>query len=277
MHRLHTGGDRGAPPLPPTTVRRDAGLWGYERALRRRGFGLIAGADEAGRGACAGPLVAGAVVLPDGRRGIVPGLADSKLLSPAIREEVYAEVVDRALGWSAVVVACADIDAGGLHRCNIAALRRALALLEPAPDYVLTDGFPVAGLGVPGLAVWKGDRVAACIAAASVVAKVTRDRLMNQLHERFPAYDFARHKGYSTPEHQEALERHGPCPEHRRSYVNVRRVLVVDNGRAAGGRPDDPDLAYEELADEVTGYGIELPPPVAAGRRSVGQETSGER
>jgi ribonuclease HII len=200
---------------------RESGLWAYENALRRLGFPSIAGVDEAGRGACAGPLVAGAVVLPEGRRGRVPGLADSKLLSPAVREAVYAEVVARASAWSAVVVPAADVDRIGLHRANVAALRRALCLLDPEPSYALSDGFPVAGLGVPGLAMWKGDRVAACIAAASVVAKVTRDRLMVEMHERFPAYGFASHKGYCTPEHQAALREHGPCDEHRRSFANV--------------------------------------------------------
>jgi ribonuclease HII len=120
-----------------------------------------------------------------------------------------------------VVVSCTDIDAYGLHRCNVAALRRALWRLEVRPDYVLTDGFPVTGLGVPGLAMWKGDQVAACIAAASVVAKVTRDRLMVALHDEFPAYNFAQHKGYATPEHRAALRSHGPCSQHRRSFAGV--------------------------------------------------------
>jgi ribonuclease HII len=151
----------------------------------------------------------------------VPGLADSKLLTPAARERVYAEIVARATAWVAVVIPAADVDRIGLHRANVAGLRRALCLLDPAPSYALTDGFPVAGLGVPGLAMWKGDRVAACIAAASVVAKVTRDRLMVELHERFPAYGFAAHKGYCTAEHQAALREHGPCHEHRRSFANV--------------------------------------------------------
>ena len=158
-----------------------------ERSLRRRGFAAIAGADEAGRGACAGPLVAAACVLPAGRRGRVPGLADSKLLTAATRDEVYAEVVDRALAWSVVTIPVADLDARGMHVTNLEALRRAVLNLDPAPDYVLTDGFPVPGLARPGLAVWKGDRVAACVAAASVLAKVTRDRMMLELHERWPA------------------------------------------------------------------------------------------
>src|SRR5215203_4600051 len=159
-------------------------LWAMERSLRRRGFSSIAGADEAGRGACAGPLVAAACVLPAGRRGRVPGLADSKLLTPAARERVYAEVVDRAVAWSVVVMPVPDLDARGMHVTNIEALRRAVWLLDPGADYVLTDGFPVSGLARPTLAVWKGDRVAACVAAASVLAKVTRDRIMTELHER---------------------------------------------------------------------------------------------
>jgi len=206
------------------TVRRDAGLRWLEGTLRRRGFTDIAGTDEAGRGACAGPLVVAACVLPDGKRGQVPGLADSKLLSPMVREQVYDEVVARAQAWAVVVIPPAEVDRRGLHRCNVEGMRRAVLLLDPRPAYVLTDGFPVAGLPVPGLAVWKGDRVAACVAAASVLAKVTRDRIMVDLHERFPTYDFAQHKGYVTPEHAAALDTHGPCSEHRHSYVNVARV-----------------------------------------------------
>ena len=222
------------------TVRKDAGLYGYERALRRAGLDPVAGVDEAGRGACAGPLVAAAVVLPDGRRGQVPGLADSKLLTPPARERAYAEVVRRAVAWSVVVIENEECDRLGMHVANVEALRRSLARLEVRPSYVLTDGFPVDGLEVPGLAIWKGDRVAACIAAASVVAKVTRDRIMARLHEDFPVYDFLTHKGYVTAGHTAALERHGPCPLHRRRFVNVRRVmgepvpvyvdLVDDNG-----------------------------------------------
>jgi ribonuclease HII len=211
-----------------TTVRRDAGLYGYERALARRGLWPVAGADEAGRGACAGPLVVGAVILPEGKRGQVPGLADSKLLTPAARERVYAQVVRRAVAWTAVVIPPQEVDRRGLHVCNIIGMRRALAGLAVSPAYVLTDGFPVPGLDAPGLAVWKGDRVAACIAAASVVAKVTRDRLMVELHGRFPEYGFDVHKGYCTAEHQQALRRHRPCAEHRFSYVNVRGALVRD-------------------------------------------------
>ena len=205
-----------------------------ERSLRRRGFAAIAGADEAGRGACAGPLVAAACVLPAGRRGRVPGLADSKLLTPATREEVYAEVVDRALAWSMVAIPVGELDARGMHVTNIEALRRAVRALDVAPDYVLTDGFPVSGLSQPTLAVWKGDRVAACVAAASVLAKVSRDRVMLELHERFPQYGFAEHKGYITDAHSAALDEHGPCPEHRMRFVNVARAR--DSHAARGPR-----------------------------------------
>ena len=211
-----------------STVRRDAGLYGYERALSRAGLTPVAGVDEAGRGACAGPLVAGAAILPEGKRGIVPGLADSKLLTPLQRERCYDEIRKRAVDWSVVVIESSECDRMGMHVANIEALRRALARLAGTAEYVLTDGFPVDGLGTPGLAVWKGDRVSASIAAASVLAKVTRDRIMGDLHERYPAYDFATHKGYITREHARALSEHGACPEHRRRFSNVRAAIAGD-------------------------------------------------
>jgi len=223
-----------------STVRRDAGLYGYERALRRHGIEPIAGVDEAGRGACAGPLVAGAAILPAGKAGIVPGLADSKLLTEKARERCYAQVVKRALAWSVVVVEPEECDRLGMHVANVEALRRAVALLDLAPSYVLTDGFPVDGLGVPGLAVWKGDRVAACIAAASVLAKVTRDRIMCGLDEEWPAYDFKTHKGYITDVHAAALTEHGPSPVHRMRFVNVRRAAGLE-----------PALPGAEVAEEA--------------------------
>ncbi|BCJ42453.1 hypothetical protein GCM10010168_08050 [Actinoplanes ianthinogenes] len=229
---------------PRTVVRREAGLYALEQALQRRGFAHVAGADEAGRGACAGPLVAAAAILPAGKRGEVPGLADSKLLTAAARERVYEQVIARALAWSVMIIPPTEVDARGLHVCNLAAMRRALASLTVRPEYVLTDGFPVDGLGVPGLAVWKGDRVAACVAAASVLAKVTRDRLMVELDEKFPDYGFAVHKGYITDEHSAALSKHGPCAEHRFSYVNVAAVSgrgnVPPRARRPASRPADP-------------------------------------
>jgi ribonuclease HII len=133
-----------------------------------------------------------------------------------------------------VIIPPAEVDQRGLHVCNLSAMRRALALLTTRPEYVLTDGFPVDGLGAPGLAVWKGDRVAACVAAASVLAKVTRDRMMVELDGQYPDYGFAEHKGYITDEHSAALTQHGPCIEHRFSYVNVA---------AASGRGNRPPRA----------------------------------
>ncbi len=207
-------------------VRAENGLWALERVLQRNGFPHVAGADEAGRGACAGPLVVAAVVLPQGRRGEVPGLADSKLLTAPAREAAYEQVVRRALSWSVVVVPSTEVDRCGLHVMNVRAMRQAVLRLDPCPSYVLTDGFAIGGMPAPALAVWKGDRVAACVAAASVVAKVTRDRLMRRLHEHWPEYDFAQHKGYITAEHTAALHEHGPCPEHRFSYVNVKAARL---------------------------------------------------
>ena len=207
---------------PRPVVRTENGLWALERVLQRSGFPHVAGVDEAGRGACAGPLVVAACVLPAGRRGEVPGLADSKLLTERAREAAFDEVRSRALAYSVVVVPSTEVDRCGLHVMNVRAMRQAVGRLATCPSYVLTDGFPIVGMPAPALAVWKGDRVAACVAAASVLAKVTRDRLMVELHDQWPDYDFARHKGYITPEHATALSRHGPCPQHRFSYVNVK-------------------------------------------------------
>ena len=165
---------------------------------------------------------------PTGKAGIVPGLADSKLLTEKARERVYAQVVRRAVAWSVVVIDSEECDRLGMHVANVEALRRAVALLDERPSYVLTDGFPVDGLEVPGLAVWKGDRVAACIAAASVLAKVTRDRMMVELDATYPVYDFKTHKGYITEVHSAALDEHGPSPVHRMRFVNVRRAAGLE-------------------------------------------------
>ncbi|MEU8040045.1 ribonuclease HII [Streptosporangium sp. NPDC049046] len=203
----------------PSVVRRDSGLYGYERALGRRGLGPVAGVDEAGRGACAGPLVVAAVVLG----GRIDGLDDSKLLTASRRESLYERITATARAVSVVVIPPGEIDAQGLHRSNIGGMRRAVARLPCHPGYVLTDGFPVPGLPAPSLGVWKGDQVAACIAAASIVAKVTRDEMMVALHERHPRYGFAVHKGYGTADHRRALRTYGPCPDHRFSFSTVAR------------------------------------------------------
>ncbi|MGO9294442.1 MAG: ribonuclease HII [Streptosporangiaceae bacterium] len=233
---------------PGYTPRRAAGLAGYERVLAQAGLGPVAGIDEAGRGACAGPLVVAAVALD--LRGIaaISGLADSKALTAAAREECYPQITAAALAWSVVVIPAAEIDRTGLHVCNVTGMRRALARLASRPGYVLTDGFPVRGLAVPALAMWKGDQVAASVAAASIVAKVTRDAIMRELHGSYPVYGFSRHKGYSTASHMRALAEHGPCPEHRRSFANVRQPRLPDGASRpptvpAAREPDDADLA----------------------------------
>jgi len=233
------------------TVRRDAGLYGYERALRRHGIEPIAGVDEAGRGACAGPLVAGAAILTDTQGGRIPGLNDSKLLTEKARERCYDQIVRRALSWSVVVIGHEECDRLGMHVANVEALRRAVALLDVAPDYVLTDGFPVDGLGAPGLAVWKGDRVAACIAAGSVLAKVTRDRIMCEMHEQWPAYDFKTHKGYVTDAHAAALTEHGPSPVHRMRFVNVRRAAGLEPPLGVPGDPTPAELVEATTVGQV--------------------------
>ncbi len=242
-------------------MRSDGGLWGYERALRRVGFQYVAGVDEAGRGACAGPLVVAAVVLPEGRRGEIPGLADSKLLSAEQREIVYAQIVARAKAWSACVIPTVEVDRRGVHQANVAGMRRAVAGLAVLPSYTLTDGFPIPGMPSPSCAVWKGDQVIGCVAAASVVAKVTRDRMMRDLDTRFPQYAFASHKGYCTPEHDAALQVHGPCDEHRYSFVNVRSAAArqglparVHHGAALVGQDVGmPEFASADLPQALEG------------------------
>ena len=239
---------------PGYTPRRVAGLTGYERVLARAGLSPVAGIDEAGRGACAGPLVVAAVAFEQRKLASLQGVADSKTLTAPAREKAYAEVLAAALAWHAVVIPSTEIDQLGLHVCNIAGMRRALAGLTCQPAYVLTDGFAVRGLGVPALAMWKGDEVATCVAAASVIAKVTRDRIMREMHIRYPEYGFARHKGYSTPGHMKALTAHGPCPEHRRSFVNVSNLTCGDPGQVAvdsGARDDPGQEAMDEVMDGV--------------------------
>lgn len=203
-------------------IRRDAGLYGYERALARAGFVMVAGADEAGRGACAGPLVAASVVL---RARPIEGLDDSKKLTHAARERLYEVITRRALAWSVVRVEPGECDALGMHVANIEALRRSVARLDARPDFVITDGFPVDGFGVPSLAMWKGDAVAASVSAASIIAKVTRDRIMTAYAAEHPGYAFDVHKGYCTREHQAELDALGPCTIHRMKWDNVARTV----------------------------------------------------
>jgi len=213
----------------PVLVKRNSGIYGYERALQRMGLHPVAGADEAGRGACAGPLVAAATILSDAKSQQIDGLKDSKLLTALQRERLYTAITEKAIAWSVVCIAPEECDALGMHVANVMALRMALCRLEVSPTYVLTDGFSVDGLGTPGLAIWKGDQVVACVAAASIIAKVTRDRIMCELDQQYPEYEFAEHKGYCTPLHQEKLDAYGPSATHRMRFVNVSRTARVDS------------------------------------------------
>lgn len=190
-----------------------------ERRLRDAGFGHIAGVDEVGRGALAGPLVAAAVILPPDAH--IEGLKDSKLCTRRQREQLAAAISETAISVSIVRVRPDRIDRVGLQPCNLQALRRALKGLDVTPDYVLLDAFRMNRLRWPGLAVKKADVVSTSVAAASIVAKVHRDKSMRRYHRRFPRYGFATNVGYGTSEHWAALKEHGPCPIHRRSFYGV--------------------------------------------------------
>lgn len=216
-------------------MRPAGGLRTLEAALIRSGLGPVAGVDEAGRGPCAGPLVVAACLLPPKAYDRLAGLDDSKKLAEAARDELYPVITRLALSWTVVTVPAWEVDAIGIHVANIEGMRRAVAGLAHTPGYVLTDGFRVPGITVPSLPVIGGDAAAACIAAASILAKVTRDRIMTGLDGRFPGYGFAAHKGYNTPEHLEALRRLGPCSEHRRSWKNVRELGEARPPAAEGG------------------------------------------
>jgi ribonuclease HII len=209
-------------------------LAGVDEQVRAAGFGTVAGCDEAGRGALAGPLVAAAVVLPPD--WIPDGLTDSKLLSAAQRERLYREIRRHALAVGVRRVQPERIDRIGLQRANVEALQLALRKLDVAPDYVLVDGLFRLRIHTPHLRVIKGDRVSASIAAASIVAKVTRDRTMVRMARRYPAYGWDRNKGYGAAEHREALERHGPTPLHRRCFAPVAQLRLDLDG--PGERPD---------------------------------------
>jgi ribonuclease HII len=209
---------------PRTVIRKSSGLRTLESALYRSGLGPVAGVDEVGRGACAGPLVVAACVLRPGRLDSLAALDDSKKLTEKARERLFPLICRYAMAYHVVFIPSTEVDRRGVHVANIEGMRRAVAGLSVRPGYVLSDGFRVPGLAAPSLPVIGGDAAAACIAAASVLAKVSRDRLMVAMEDDHPGYGFAVHKGYSTPAHSAALNERGPCPEHRYSFINVRRV-----------------------------------------------------
>jgi len=196
-----------------------------EKTLLASGIKKIAGVDEAGRGPCAGPLVVAAVILKDPFAKELSAVRDSKELSEKVREELFDVIKEQALAYSIIDISVEELDRLGLHKSNLEGMRRAVNSLEVTPDYVLTDGYPIEGLQVPSLAVWKGDQVAVSISAASILAKVYRDRELVKLDSLYPGYGLAKHKGYITAAHTKALNEFGVTQIHRKSFANIQALL----------------------------------------------------
>ena len=196
-----------------------------ESTLIASGIKRIAGVDEAGRGPCAGPLVVAAVILKDPFAPELSEVRDSKELSEALREKLFDVVIEQALSYSIIEISVEEIDSFGLHKSNLEGMRRAINSLELVPEYVLTDGYAIEGLAIPNLAVWKGDQVAVSISAASILAKVYRDREMIKLDSRYPGYGLAKHKGYITAAHTKALGELGVTDIHRKSFANIAALI----------------------------------------------------
>ena len=192
-------------------------LYAEERALHAEGISLVCGVDEAGRGPLAGPVCAAAVILPEGCA--LPGLDDSKKLTEKKREALFDLIRERALSFGIAFASVEEIEEMNILSAALLAMDRAISQLEPQPDLALIDGNTTRGIHVPARSIVGGDGRCACIAAASVLAKVTRDRLMKRLGEEYPAYGFEKHKGYGTRAHYEALEKYGPSPVHRMSFL----------------------------------------------------------
>jgi len=187
-----------------------------ENSLRRAGFVYVGGSDEVGRGCLAGPVVAGAVVLHPDRH--IPGVCDSKAVPAAERERLYEQILKHAVSWAVAAADPTEIDRINIHQASLRAMQRAILMLAPLPDIVLVDAFRVPDLPMAQRGVLHGDRRCSAIAAASIVAKVTRDRMMFELHARDPRYGFDRHKGYATADHLDAVARFGYSDAHRRSF-----------------------------------------------------------
>jgi len=196
-----------------------------EQKLIAAGISKIAGVDEAGRGACAGPLVVASVILRDLNSRALEEVKDSKELTPKKRDTLFDVIIEESLSYSIIEIPPAEIDLIGLHRANLEGMRRAISALSANPNYILTDGYEIEGLPAPSLAVWKGDQVALSISAASILAKVYRDRVMQDLDGKYPSYGFASHKGYATRSHQESLKKYGVSDVHRRSYANIAALI----------------------------------------------------
>ena len=192
-------------------------LWEIERGLRSEGYSLVCGIDEAGRGPLAGPVCAAAVILPFGAE--IQGLNDSKKLSAKVRERLFEEIVSAARAYAVAFATHAEIDDLNILNATFLAMRRAVGSLSVKPDFALTDGNRDPGLNVPGRCIVRGDALSATIAAASILAKVSRDRHMAQMAEKYPRYGFEKHKGYPTRLHYEKLREHGPSEIHRLTFI----------------------------------------------------------
>jgi ribonuclease HII len=199
---------------------------GIESSLRATGVKAVAGVDEAGRGPCAGPLVVAAVILKNSESPALSRVRDSKALSEKVREELFDVITEESLAYAIIEISPEEIDRVGLHKSNLAGMRRAINALSVQPEYVLTDGYAINGLAIPNLAVWKGDQVAMSISAASILAKVYRDRIMIEADALYPGYGFARHKGYITAAHTKALGEFGVTPIHRKSFANIAIIAI---------------------------------------------------
>jgi ribonuclease HII len=196
-----------------------------EQTLFNAGIVNIAGVDEAGRGPCAGPLVVAAVILKDPFSNELIQVKDSKELTEAKREQLFEIIIENCIDYNIVEITPDEIDQLGLHKCNIEGMRRAVMGLKTSAEYVLTDGYPIPGLTIPNLSVWKGDKVAISISAASILAKVYRDRIMIELDKKYPNYGLANHKGYITALHTDAIKKYGVLPIHRKSFANISAIL----------------------------------------------------
>lgn len=206
-------------------------LWIHEKEGRSRGFQFIAGVDEAGRGPLAGPVVAAAVILP--KDCVLSGVNDSKKLTAAKREELFTRITGSAVAFGVGQASVQEIDQINIYRASQLAMERAIGFLSPQPDYLLTDAMPLPKLSqIPQKPLIHGDALSATIGAASIIAKVTRDRLLEEMNRQFPGYGFENHKGYGTEEHLKALSELGPCPEHRLTYAPVMEILAQ---KASGG------------------------------------------
>lgn len=194
-------------------------LYRYEYEAQQEGAAYIAGVDEAGRGPLAGPVVVAAAILPVGL--YIPKLNDSKKISAKVRDELFDIIKEKAIAWAVAVIDEKTIDRDNIYRATVGGMYEAIGKLDPQPQKVLVDAVPLDRLTMPSLSLIKGDAKSASIAAASVLAKVTRDRLMEEYDREYPEYGFARHKGYGTADHLAALKKFGPCPIHRRSFAPV--------------------------------------------------------